>query len=431
MKSTHTGTPRGRAAALVPALLTLVPALAPLALLALPNPALASGFQLKEQSADGLGNAFAGSTAKAQDLSTIFFNPAGMTRLSGHRVATVASVVIPGAEFSGSATTAFGTPVAGGQGGDAGGPALLPSFYALYDLSPDVKLGLAVNTPWGLKTHYDEDWVGRYQAVKSDLKTINIAPSVAWRVAPTLSVGAGVQIQYAEAELTQAVFTGTPADGNLAITGDDWAVGANLGVLWEATPDTRVGLNWRTRVDHELSGETTLGLPVVGGVTRSGKADLTTPDVVSLGVYHDLTPQWAVMADVAWTRWSLFDELRVRQSGGPDLVTPENWENTMFYSAGVTYRPTSQWSLQGGLAYDATPIPDSASRTPRIPDADRVWLSGGIGYQWSDALKVNLAYTHIFVDSPSITHSSATTGSITGTYDNRVDIVAASLSLTF
>ncbi|MGC2855560.1 OmpP1/FadL family transporter [Novispirillum sp. DQ9] len=417
MKNTHVATLWGCASTL--------------AFLTLSAPALASGFQLKEQSAEGLGNAFAGSTAKAQDLSTIFYNPAGMTRLSGSGAETVASLIVPGAEFSGSAVTPLGTPVAGGQGGDAGGPAVVPSFYAFYDASPDLKVGLAVNTPWGLKTHYDDGWVGRYQALKSDLKTINIAPSAAFRVTPALSLGAGIQIQYAKAHLTQSVFTGTPQDGHLEIDGDDWGVGLNLGALWEVSPATRVGLNWRTQVEHTLAGETRLDLPVLGRVTQGGQADLTTPDVVSLGVYHDINDQWAVMADVSWTRWSAFEELRVRQDAGPDLVTPENWDNTMFYSAGVTYRPTGQWSLQGGIAYDTTPIANESLRTPRIPDADRLWLSTGVGYQWSDALRANLAYTHIFVDSPSISHGSAATGRITGTYDNRVDIVAASLSLTF
>jgi len=253
------------------------------------SPAFGAGFQLKEQSAEGQGNAFAGSTAKAYDLSTIFFNPAGMTRLSGHQAGVIVSYISPRAEFtaSGSPTIGGGAPLSGSRMDQAGEDAVVPAFYAFWDFNPDLKFGLAVNTPWGLMTEYSDQWVGRYHAIKSHLQTVNVAPSVAYRVNQQLSVGAGIQIQYAKAELTNALALplGLP-DGKATLEGDDWGFGANVGLLYEFSPQTRVGLNYRSRVSHKVDGDIdfqgaeALGSPLLSDT--GAKADLTTPDIVSL-----------------------------------------------------------------------------------------------------------------------------------------------------
>lgn len=410
--------------------------------LAAASPAFGAGFQLKEQSAEGQGNAFAGSTAKAYDLSTIFFNPAGMTRLSGHQAGVVVSYISPRAEFtaSGTPTIGGGAPLSGSRTDQAGEDAVVPSFYAFWDFNPDLKFGLAVNTPWGLMTEYSDQWVGRYHAIKSHLKTVNVAPSVAYRINQQLSVGAGLQIQYADAELTSAVpvflFASGQPDGKATLEGDDWGFGANVGLLYEFSPQTRVGLNYRSRVSHEIKGDIDFqGVPGSNPLfaDTGAKADLTTPDIVSVGVYHDISPQWAVMADVSWTNWSTFDELRVRRNNGvtsPSDVTPENWDDSWFFAVGATYRPSESWALRTGIAYDKSPVPDEF-RTPRIPDEDRYWVSFGASYSFAQRFVFDIGYTHIFVDDASLDLTSPTAGNVSGSYENSVDIIAASVSVKF
>lgn len=423
----------------------LAPVAGMAALVGLADAAMASGFALKEQGAAGLGNAYAGATAAGQqDLSTIFFNPAGMTTLSGSRVEAVASYIMPKAEFSASrAVRVTGAAISGGNGGDGGEDALLPAFYAMYAMSPDLRLGVGVNAPWGLVTEYDSDWVGRYHALKSDLQTINISPSVAWRANDWLSVGGGLQIQRADAELSNAVDFGlilAPGlggafDGVGKLEGDDWGFGFTLGAMMQLQKATRVGVAYRSQVQHTLEGDATFtGVPgPLAGIFTNTKASakLITPDMLSAGVHHQFNPQWAVLADVTWTNWSKFKELRVDfQNAVPDSVTPENWDDATFVSLGATYQPSEQMTVRGGVAFDQSPVPDQF-RTPRIPDEDRLWLAFGIGYKITPAISLDASYTHIFVDDSTLNLASASSGTIVGTYDNAVDIFAAQLRWVF
>lgn len=403
-------------------------------------PALASGFQLREQSAEGMGNAFAGSSAKAQDLSTIFYNPAGMTRLQGNAVQGEVAYIMPRSTFSGQAnrnTGVGGGVVPGGSGGDAGVDTPLPSLYAMMSVSPDLKLGLAINTPYGLETDYDDNWVGRYMALNSKLMTIDITPSAAYRLNSRWSVGGGLNIQYASATLTNAIdnrLAGNASDGKVEVTGDDWGVGVNLGVLYEFSPTSRVGLNYRSRVLHELEGKTDYTNVVNAGslsslVDSDATAKLTTPDTFSIGVYHELSPQWAVMGEAQYTNWSLFDHLTVDNKTGTDSYVNEDWKDTVFLSAGATYKPNEKWKFQGGIAVDQSPVPE-AHRTARIPDQDRLWLSAGLGYQLTEGMALAASYTHILVRDAEINESTSF-GKLVGSYDGSVDIFSASLKASF
>jgi len=399
----------------------------------------ASGFQLREQSAEGLGNAFAGSTAKAYNLSTIYYNPAGMTRLSGHQIGGSATWIAPVSRFSGSATGARGAATSGGSGGDAIDDAMVASTFAFWDFSPDLKFGLAMTAPFGLRSNYEKDWVGRYHALESNVTNINLTPSVAYRLTDELSIGGGLQVAYTSAKLSQALdlsSLGLP-DGKATVEGDGFGIGADLGVLYEFSPSTRVGVNWRSQMSYTLDGEADYRVPsavsALVPTLRDGDvtADLTTPDTVSIGVYHAFNPQWAVMADVAWTNWSTFDELRVSyEDGRPSSVTRENWNDTWFFSVGATYSPTEHQAIHIGVAYDQTPVPDKY-RTARIPDSDRYWTSLGYSYDFGGGSGLNLGYTHIFADKASIRETTAAAGTLSGDYESHVNIVSASFVLKF
>lgn len=383
----------------------------------------AAGFALIEQNASGIGNAYAGQAAAATDASTIYFNPAGMTYLPERQLVLAGHLIKPKAEFSGSASLTIPGVNDGGNGGDAGGLAFVPNAYFAMRLNPDVHLGLGLNAPFGLKTEYDPTWAGSTHAVKSHLKTINLNPSVAWKASKTLSLGAGLNVAYAEAILTNQA----GAAGQAKIQGDDIGWGFNLGALWQATPATRVGLAYRSEIDLTLDGSATFsGNSMLNGPVT---ADVTFPDSASLSISHRVNDRWDVLADVTWTGWSDFDELRiVRASGATLSVTQENWGDSMRYSLGANYRYSDKWTLRGGVAYDKSPVPD-AYRTARIPDEDRLWMAFGAQYRLSPKMVLDFGYAHLFVKDASI--DEGTTVRLTGNYDASVDILSAQLTLNF
>ncbi|MSP48505.1 MAG: transporter [Alphaproteobacteria bacterium] len=422
--------------------------------------ALAAGYALKEQGVSGLGNAYAGAAAVAEDPSTMFFNPAGLAKLRGNQVLGGASYIAPEAHFTNSgSTTPFGTAITGPNGGDAGQDAVLPHFYGMWDVNPNLKLGLAITSPYGLVTGYDDNWVGRYHAVTSKLATANIQPTIAYRVNDQLAVGAGFQAQYIKATLTSAVDFGTiclgslpaatcgalglspqGADGHARLTGDDWGYGFSLGLLYEPIKSTRIGLAFRSKVEHTLKGDADFTVPTSAtALTSTGRfrdttvsGNVTTPESLSLSVVHDLNAQWSLLGDVTWTNWSRFKELRFRYGNTlqPDTVTPENWKDSYFFSLGATYRHTDAWTFRVGVAYDQTPVPD-ADRTARLPDNDRLWIAFGASYAFSQALKIDVGYTHIFINESSISNLSSTNHRQTGFYNNQIDILGVGMSYKF
>lgn len=404
--------------------------------------AVASGFQLREESAEGLGNANAGSTAKAEDLGTLFHNPAGMTRLQGNQLGASAAWLAPVAKFNGNASVG-GTAIVGSTGDNSLKHMAVGSAYALWDVAPDVKVGLALTTPFGMRSEYKEDWVGRYIALNTDLAVINFSPSVAYRINESWSLAGGVQLDWAKVLSTSAInFNAVvpgSGDGQVRLDGEDFGFGLTASVLYETDEATRFGLSYRSSIRHAFHGYAEFqGVPnaLAGNVNFTNSAmdtTLTLPDTVAFGAYHDLSPRWAVMSDVMWTRWSALRNLRVGfESGRPDAVTQLNWEDTWFFSLGATYKATERLKLQLGAAYDISPVSD-AYRTASIPDADRFWLSGGVTYAVAPGCQFNFSYAHVFAPSVPIDQSdpSGIGGRLTGTYDNHVDIVSAGLSFRF
>jgi long-chain fatty acid transport protein len=377
----------------------------------------AAGFALIEQNASGLGNAYAGQAAAATDASTVFFNPAGMSYLPDRQVVLAGHLIKPKAEFSGSST------IGGGTGGDAGDLAFVPNAYFAARLTPDVVLGVGLNAPFGLKTEYDSAWAGRTQAIKSELKTINLNPSIAWKASESLSLGAGVSIQYAEATLTNA----SPA-GLVTVDGDDYGWGFNLGAIWQVGQATRIGLAYRSEVDYTLEGTVTFSaVPALNGPVT---ADTTLPDSASLSLFHKVDERWDVLVDVTWTGWSDFDELRIlRTSGALVGVTPENWDDSYRYSLGANYRFSDKLTLRGGLAFDETPVSD-AYRTARIPDEDRTWVAFGAQYRLSDKSALDFGYAHLFVKDASVNKLESGV-TLSGEYDASVDILSAQYTHSF
>lgn len=417
---------------------------------------LAAGYALKEQSATAQGNAFAGATADAEDISYMFFNPAALARHGGFQAEAVASGIFAQSDAgNASGVDLADNPISGTAGGDAAVDALVPAFYASAQVSDQIFLGVGVNAPFGLKTTYDEQWIGRYHALTSQLQTININPTIAYRFNDWISIGAGLQAQHADARLTNAIDTGSLAglpDGGTPnqdsfgeVEGDDWGFGYTLGVLIEPTDRTRVGFGFRSQVVHEIEGDADFVLSpsgegiraATGAFTDTGAtADVTTPSSVSFGVYHEATDRLALMGEFAWFDWSAFKELRIQfdNAAQTDSVTVEDWDDSLFGAIGATYLVNDALKLRAGLAFDESPIPEE-TRTPRIPDGDRYWVSIGASYAPAPWLEVSAGYTHIFVEDTEVrldgTGADARRGSLSVDYDNQIDIVVLSGRIRF
>lgn len=424
----------------------------------------AGGFQLTEQNASGLGNAYAGQGASAQDASTLFFNPAGMTKLPGKNAVGALNAIRPSAKFTNNGSTnAPLQPTPGGSGGDAGDLAFVPSAYLSWQLSPQFFAGVGIGAPFGLKTEYDTNFVGRFHAIESELKTININPSVAYKVSDMLSIGAGVNYQRADATLSNAVnysaaafgAGGAPAlaavggpgrQGIATVEGNDTGWGYNLGAMIDLNPQTRIGLAYRSSVKYTLEGSVAFSdrpaLLAAGLPDGPVRADVELPATASLSLFHRVNPRWDVLADVGWTDWSVLKSLDVRRGSGALLsTTPLNWKDTWRAGFGANYHHNDQWTLRFGVAYDQSPV-EAADRSPRVPDQDRKWVAVGAQYRVSRQLALDIGYAHLFVSDSGVNlcngaqaaaNPAACAGknNIAGTFNNKVNILAAQVRYSF
>jgi long-chain fatty acid transport protein len=421
---------------------------------------LASSFALIEQSVNGMGSAYAIGSAGINDASTVFFNPAGMSRLSGTHLNGALQVVYSQVDFDGSAEysqfsgVAFqdpnlpGTPIGDKHKTDADLTAAVPSGYISHQYSDRVWFGFGVNAPFGLKTDYDSDWVGRYHAIKSELYTYNFNPSIAFKPSKYATIGFGVSALYADGELTNDIDAGLAAgapgagtnDFRSKLTGDDWGYGYNGGLLLEPTENTRFGFHYRSKIDLTLDGRAKLT-----GATSSSKVnaklDVTLPDSLSVSGYHAFNSQWAMMADITWTQWSRLKSLDTKLDNGQQSVAVWNYDDSTRYALGVEYQHDQTWTFRSGVALDETPVPDDSLRSPRVPDEDRVWLSLGATYRYSPELTFDFGYAHLFVSDPKLDNVSdnydptrnQTTGfhSLSGDYDASVDIIGFAVNWKF
>jgi len=418
---------------------------AALGVVAAAEPVHAAGFYIKEQSVTGLGRAFAGESAMAEDASTIFFNPAGMTRLQGAEISAGTHLLLPRADLENRGSTATARlpggpavtrPVTGSDGGNPYDPTPVPNAYLAYPvMGRDLWVGLGVSAPFGLANKYDAGWFGRYDSIETDLITIDIAPSVAYRVNDWISIGGGIDIQYADAKLTNAIFTGGATDVISKVEGNDWTVGYNVGILFEPIPSTRVGVHYRSQIEHTLEGDVNLTLSGNRVGSAPGTADLNLPNILAVGFAHDVTPQLTLMAEYNWYGWSNFEEIRVKRPGVPDQVVGQHYEDTYSIAVGAQYKINESWTVRSGFQYDQTPTVDNF-RSTRTPDGDRYWLSAGASYDISDNFAVDVAYAHIFIDEVDINTTQPGVNAILSTNtratsEGSVDILSASLRYKF
>jgi long-chain fatty acid transport protein len=407
--------------------------------------AYASGFALQEQNVSGMGNAYAGRSAVAEDASTVFFNPAGLTQLAGPQLVVSGILVSPNMEMHVSKATSFvgTTPIQGktnvnGQDSVTAVPAVYFGGYRYGAWS----YGLGINVPFGLETKYSDQSQTRYLATRSEIKTTDINPALAYRVNSEWSVGMGVSAQYLDANLNSALdggaFSylsgGSGAPGTLAEDGSaknrlkDWGWGYNLGVLFEPTHRARLGLSYRSAIAHDLKGNIDVRLPVTVNpafslVSQKARAGLRLPETISMSGLEHLSSDWDLMSDISWTRWSTVQKLRLRYSDGlTTKVVDEGFRNTWRLSLGANYLAYPGWVLKTGMAFDESPVV-TPHRTSRLPDSNRFWLSLGARYQASKHFVLDLGYSHLFLPKAQLVEKQSPALSLVGHANTYIDLL--------
>ncbi len=425
-----------------------------------------AGFMVREHSQASLGSAFAGVHAGSHDLADMFFNPAALYYQPDRAALVGMAGMMPKAKFRlSSATTFNGTAVTGTPGGEnIGEDAVIPSLYLAQPSCKGWRLGLSVNAPWGLSTKCDPNWVGRYYAIDSKLTSLNVMPTLARRLSPRWVGGFGLQMQKLDAKLTNAIDYGTigaavpPAqggpipgavpttqDGLAELKGDDWGYGFVLGFMYEASPKTRLGFSYRSKVDQNLKGTATFYpdaagiknvLTAAGGAfaTTGAQAAVTTPEVVGFGMKHEMTASLTMVLDAVWNRWSRYKGLTVYFDNPSQASSrvQEDWHDVWLTSIGFLYKLAPKWTLRAGYAVDRSPIPDE-HRVPRIPGSDGRFASIGARYQASPRCHVDVGYMHINYDKAPIMLKSTDPdslfrGNLSGSFSNSFRILGAQIA---
>ena len=450
-----------------------------------------AAFQLKENSAKGLGRAFAGSTSAWGDASVVANNPASMRLLDGRQFQADVSAVSFSAEFekfggrnAGNTGPGTGTPISGGNGGDAGMIAAVPAAYLHlpFGENDNLHFGVSLHVPFGFTTEYDKDWVGRYHGVKTELKAVDLGAAFSYDVNPYVSFGANVFVEHLNIEISNALDMGAivsssiqdravaanpglpaaivrqqaaqqaaqmgfypgSADGFVTIKGDNNAFGYTLGATLSPSEDTNIAFSYRSKVTHKITGGSAkfdlpanvaaVLQPQTSGlfVNTSGKAELVLPASAMISVTHRINDRWTIMGDVSRTAWkSSFDKVVVDfASNQPDNALEFKYDDTTYGAIGAEYKLSDTITLRGGVAYDETPT-SYAHRDVRVPDVTRKWLSFGLGWTPSEKTEFNFGYTHLFTNEPAINATSATGNVLQGKYDVGGDILAASINYKF
>lgn len=359
----------------------------------------AAGFQLSEQSAIQMGRAMAGAGVVGDDLSAVHYNPAGMTLLSGTRMQATGTWVAVNLDYEsrdGSVT----------ENGRLKGQTI-PAGFITHQINDSLWAGLGLTVPYGMGTEFDENWGGMDRGTESMILTFDINPNLAWKVNDKLSVGGGISLQYAKAELGFGFGFDVPSFKTVAhanVKGDSWAWGWNVGMMFQPVETVRVGLAYRSHIAHNADGHTTLDINGMRSLTSDMKVRIKTPDTITLSATWEATDALRLSGTARWSKWSNFKSLSLDNSGFDnqmvDLIASahstitNNWDDTWFFSVGADYKLNGQWTVRGGVAYDQGPV-ENQYRMAVIPDTDRVWFSGGASYKYTDNLTFDFGATYI------------------------------------
>ncbi len=404
---------------------------------ALSTQAMAAGFALNEQSISGMGTSFAGRSSSADDATTLFGNPAGMSRLKREEVSFGMAAINAKTDIKNTS----GAP--GSNDGDMVPFTAVPMGYYVKPLDEKWAVGVGVYVPFGLITDYEGGFSGRYHGDYSEVRVITVQPTVSYRFNDKLSVGFGPTINRIDGQLESAVppvTAGATADSRVKIKGDDTALGFNVGVLYEFSPHTRVGVTYHSKVDYTLEGDTRVSGndPTLAFVGAYGKydasLDLETPESIDFSLTHELNEQWTIYGGAMLTRWSRLESIVVENQGVPagpasasfsTISEEQDWHDTWSYALGAAYKLNKEWTLRTGVALDQSPT-NNTHRSPRIPTGDRTAVSFGLAWNPTDDMTVDLAYSYLWEEDTKIRQAS-----YNATYENSAHGFGAALSYRF
>ncbi|MBB71966.1 MAG: hypothetical protein CMF50_06160 [Legionellales bacterium] len=453
--------------------------------------AFASAFQIYEQNGAGVGNFDAGMAAEAADASTAWYNPAGLVRMDKPQIVVGTAVIHADPEFKGQVTNQVNAnlpPIAGGSrlfqvsnqtGSTTGGGYFpIPSLHIAVPFNDRIYGGLSVVAPFGLETDWGKDSVVRYAGTTTQIQDIDITPSIAFKFNEHLSVGAGIDFNHID-----SIFNSVSGFGNISrfftdpITGDNYpntvtatdtrsknklddrATSWHGGILYQFDENTRVGVTYHSRVHVHASGKSEFIGPLSAiannssdGYLRSDvKSNFTLPDTLGAGVYHKVDEHWAVMGNVNYTRWSVFDNVTLQNvaavfqglSGGlvptpfirpanVDVSVPQNFHNVWRFAVGLNYHLNEKWMFRMGFGIEPTPLNDRDADI-RLPDGDRYNVAIGAHYQPTKNLGFDLGWTHIFVKDRDLNYSVTAAQQVTkvdGHVKNSGDILGLQLNYT-
>lgn len=346
----------------------------------------AAGFQLSEQSAIQMGRAMAGAGIVGDDLSAVHYNPAGMTLLSGTRMQATGTWVAVNLDYEGDSGQSENGRLKG---------QIIPAGFLTHQINDSLWAGLGLTVPYGMGTEYGEGWEGKSRGTESMILTFDINPNLAWKVNEKLSVGGGISLQYAKAELGMDM-----GSMQANVKGDSWAWGWNVGLMFQPVETVRLGLAYRSHIAHNAEGHTDVKGPL--NLTSDMKVRIKTPDTVTLSATWEATDALRLSGTARWSKWSNFRTLDVQNldftppalDAYANVPVENNWDDTWFFSVGADYKLNGQWTVRGGVAYDQGPV-ENQYRMAVIPDTDRVWFSGGASYKYTDNLTFDFGATYI------------------------------------
>ena len=398
----------------------------------------AGGYSTYLYSTSGLGNAYSGSTTGSHDVSDVFFNPAVTAGKDKSEVITSLSYLRLAIDPD-NISSNFKHPVFGtikrddAESRNVGTQKLVPALYFSSPINDKMAFNLAITSPFGLETRYKKNSPGRFRALNSSISTLNLNPSLAYKLTDDLSFGAGVMAQYYTADLTKEVYTSPAFTSGLATAdGSDWGYGYNFGLKYDISKDLKVGLGYRSKIDYKLKGNVDVNDNLYAS---KFKAKTTTPESMSLGVAYNVNSDLQIVADSTWTRWSRLKKLDVvAQNALLSNSTQFNWNDSYLNSVGANYALNKNNLLRTGLAYEKEAI-NNRNREQRVPSSDKYWISAGLNHKLGDGFEVDLAYVHQIYRTAKINMTdygvNGLEGSVTGKYKTSVDVVSIALKKQF
>ena len=367
-------------------------ALAITAAMGISSHAAAAGFQLAEYSATGLGRAFAGEAAMADNASAQFRNPAMLTYLKGIQISTGAIYVDPNIDIEGTHSILGNT-----NSSDFANSAVIPNFYFSRPLTDKATIGIAFGTHFGMRTDLGTDFKAAMFGNQAEVHTVEINPNLGYKINDQLSIGAGVRYVMASGHFGAALPNQLGGSNLKYMEGEDNAWGWQVGTAWQINANNRIGFSYQSAVKLNLEGHANgIGFDGTGKGSYAGSLPIELPASAEIASFHQLNDQWAVHASVNWTDWSAFEKLEanIPDLNGPVDIKQENWKDNYRFAIGTTYQATNKLVLRSGIAYDTSAV-DEANRTQTIPETDRTWLSVGAGYAWSENLTLDAGFTYI------------------------------------